>query len=148
MAALDADRDQPEHLSVVGPHGPDRPLGRAQAPGIRLEHHPTGERGIDVADERLADQARRGVGVAGPVGVHHDDEVGAGVSAHLFGVRLQDGGRVHHRRGQCGPHQRGRCDAAGDGEHDVPGGVLAALAVLQVRGRTSGQHHDRDDDHL
>jgi hypothetical protein len=47
-----------------------------------------------VAHELPADPLRDGVGVPDAVGVHHDDEVGAGLPPDLLGVRPQRGGRV------------------------------------------------------
>lgn len=58
--------------------------------------HPAVERGLDRADEPLADAIGLRVAVADAAGVHHHDEVHPCGLARLLGERLQNRGRVRH----------------------------------------------------
>ena len=78
--------------TTVPSAAPDRDHGLdegAYRPGDLLGDDAAGERGLDVADEFLADAVGHGVGVADAVGVQHDDEVDLRAFPGLFGAWLE-----------------------------------------------------------
>ena len=77
----------------------------AERAGVLLGEEPPVGRGAEVADERLADLGRVGVGVAGPVQRHHHHEVHAGVArapASAYGCRCAVGSVRPTRAGHGG----------------------------------------------
>jgi hypothetical protein len=83
------------------------------------------------------------MGVADPLGAHHDDEVRCGVDAHPLGEWLQ------HRTGvgvvERGQNLGGCGHGVGDAEHLLRGGHALGVPQLQVaRHRQPDQHDARD----
>lgn len=141
----DADGDERDDLLALADRhdradrGPERAgvlLGERNALGC-VPH---------VSGEVAADELGPGVGVADAVEAHDDDEVDAGVLAHLLGIRLQHSARVGARdRLDDG---RGVGHRARHRERELAG-VGAAARPRVVGGQSkSDEHHEEDEERL
>ena len=102
------------------------------------------QRGLDGADELLADPVRLGVGVADPVRVHHDDEVDARTAC---GPPRPAAGAPRSDRASAAPgHDARRVrEGLGDGERAVAGLPRAVVPGLEHERRHRGQHEQQHD---
>ena len=126
----------------VHQHRHHRVTRRPERPGERLGERLAALGGRDRAQEVPADLGRVGVAVADPVGAHDDHEVGAGVPAHLLGVRLQHGARL--RCGQPLPDRGRGGHRVRHPQHLVLGGGRVGRAGVRIPGDGGADHHHQD----
>lgn len=140
----DSGGDQPDNLAVAADDRDDGLNERPDGPDDLLGSDLTGERGLQIADELLADPVGQRVRVADPVGVEYDDEVDPGAYPGLFGARLQHEGRVGSLERCFDTRRMG--EGLGDGDGPVLGLALRVGPGLQHQRHHGGrdqQHHDR-----